>query len=76
VVAVHHHRVPGLDVPGQRGDGHVGPVAEQVVDGGAQCAEAGFELAVDAFWSQRSLASSTIFAGVWVGVGGDGQVVK
>src|SRR2546421_4231803 len=49
VVAVHHHRVPGLDVPGEGGDEHVGPVAQQVVDGGAQCAEAGLELAVDVF---------------------------
>jgi len=54
---------------GQRGDEHVGPVAEQVVDGGAQCAEAGLELAVDVSWSHRSLASSTICAGVWVVAG-------
>jgi hypothetical protein len=49
VRAVHHHRVPGCDVPGERGDEHVGPVAVQVVHGGVQGVDAGLGLADDVF---------------------------
>ena len=31
---VHHHGIPRLDVPGQGGDDHVGPVADQIIHDG------------------------------------------
>ena len=42
VFAMHHQGKPRLDVPGQGGDDHVGPVADQVIQGHAQGIDAVF----------------------------------
>ncbi len=39
-----HERGPRFEVPCQGGDDHVGPVAEQVVEGRSQCMNAILEL--------------------------------
>src|SRR5438045_3833490 len=49
VLAVHHHREPGLEVPREGGDNHVGPVGYQVVQRYPQGVDAGLELSDDVF---------------------------
>ena len=41
---MHHQGKPRLDVPGQGGDDHVGPVADQVIQGHSQGIDAVFQL--------------------------------
>ena len=68
---MHHQGKPRLDVPGQRGDDHVGPVADQVIQGHAQGIDAVLELFDDVFLVASFVGSKDDLGGRQVVARGD-----
>ena len=73
--AVQHHREPGLDVPGQGGDDHVGPVGDQVVERHPQRVDPVLELLDDVFLVAAVVGAGHDLGGGQVGAGGDVEEV-
>ena len=65
-VSVHHHGKPGFEVPGQGGDDHVGPVADQIIQGHAQGIDAVFELLDDVLLIAALVGTGDDLGGAYV----------
>ena len=76
--SMHHQGEPRLDVPCQGGDDHdhVGPVADQVIQGHAQGIDAVFELFDDVFLVASFVGSKDDLCGGQVGARGDVEEIS
>ena len=72
---MHHHGEPGFDIPCERGDDHVGPVADEVVERQAHGVDAVFELLDDVFLIAAFVGAVNDFGGGKVGARSDVEEV-